>query len=173
MTGQMKSGLWSSITSMLPFGGGSKDKEDTAKKAHLPEGSSFVYDPELKKWVNKKGGPVAEKDDLVPPPIVPSSVSANPRAAKIAETPNSAPSPLPGQIDSTLVSDSGTKSSEKGNSSKKRSARSKYVDVMNPNASADSAPAVPQFGIMPPLQQSTSQPRMMVMMVRFSFSGCV
>lgn len=169
----MKSGLWSSITSMLPFGGGSKDKEETAKKAHLPEGSSFVYDPELKKWVNKKVAPVAGKDDLVPPPIVPSSVSANPSAAKIAETPNSAPSPLPGQIENPSVSDSGTKSSEKGNLSKKRSARSKYVDVMNPNASADAASAVPQFGIIPPLQQSTSQPKMMVMMVRLYFFGCV
>ncbi|KAK4701487.1 COPII coat assembly protein SEC16, partial [Phenoliferia sp. Uapishka_3] len=37
-------------------------------KANLGEGSSFVYDPQLKKWVNKKGGDTGAPLATAPPP---------------------------------------------------------------------------------------------------------
>ena len=59
------------------FGGGAK-KEDGSigepspnkpVKAKLGEASSFVYDPELKRWINKKAGAEnTEAKKATPPP---------------------------------------------------------------------------------------------------------
>ena len=48
----------------------SNDKEPKAKKAHLGEETSFYYDKELKRWVNKKAGDdgKAAAAPLPPPP---------------------------------------------------------------------------------------------------------
>src|SRR5437773_6875409 len=63
-------------------GSGSGAKKDSvepkATRANLGEASSFVYDPELKRWVNKKAGaeaPEAKKSAPPPPKSVPHSLS--------------------------------------------------------------------------------------------------
>ena len=50
--------------------GGKKDPNAAPGpiKAKLGEESSFYYDPELKKWVNKKGGPAAQSTSSTPLP---------------------------------------------------------------------------------------------------------
>jgi hypothetical protein len=55
------------------FGGGKKESVDMSQpnkpiKAKLGEASSFVYDPDLKRWVNKKGGDTAPTPSATPPP---------------------------------------------------------------------------------------------------------
>ncbi|RYP22134.1 hypothetical protein DL765_001893 [Monosporascus sp. GIB2] len=54
------------------FGGGKKEEQPSNKpiKAKLGEQSSFVYDPELKRWVNKKPGAenTPSKTSTPPPP---------------------------------------------------------------------------------------------------------
>ncbi|KAH8682816.1 Sec23-binding domain of Sec16-domain-containing protein [Tricladium varicosporioides] len=55
------------------FGGGKKESQDVSQpnkpiKAKLGEASSFYYDPELKRWVNKKGGDTAPTPTATPPP---------------------------------------------------------------------------------------------------------
>ncbi len=71
------------------FGSGAKKEGDTSQpnkpiRAKLGEESSFVYDPDLKRWVNKKGG--AEQTEArtatPPPPRMgpPRTASAGPRS---------------------------------------------------------------------------------------------
>ena len=147
--------------SVLGFGG-RKDGEEGPKKAHLPSGSSFHYDPVLKKWVNKNGGAEKPKEELAPPPIIP--VSTGPKTSHSTTTPtprnneklhNSMP----------LSSLNGTKevgSSVPDGKGKKRSARSKYVDVLNP----DSAPKTPSFmPSFPGSSGSGQKPKMMMNVV--------
>jgi hypothetical protein len=57
------------------FGGGAKkeEKADMSQpgkpiRAKLGEASSFYYDPELKRWINKKGGDTAPTPTATPPP---------------------------------------------------------------------------------------------------------
>ncbi|KAI6251230.1 COPII coat assembly protein sec16 [Erysiphe necator] len=57
------------------FGGGAKKSHEEVPlnkpiRAKLGEASSFVYDPELKRWVNKKAGPeqVGKNSSTPPPP---------------------------------------------------------------------------------------------------------
>ncbi|TVY40296.1 COPII coat assembly protein [Lachnellula subtilissima] len=63
-------------------------------RAKLGEASSFVYDPDLKRWVNKKGGDVAPTPTSTPPP--PRAVGP-PRTASVppASAPTSAPRAIP------------------------------------------------------------------------------
>jgi hypothetical protein len=82
------------------FGGSKKESADMGAqpnkpiKAKLGEASSFVYDPELKRWVNKKGGgestPTPSATPPPPPKGPPRTVSGPPGAG-----PTSAPRPLP------------------------------------------------------------------------------
>ncbi|KAI1337510.1 Sec23-binding domain of Sec16-domain-containing protein [Xylariaceae sp. FL0016] len=76
------------------FGGGGAKKEaaeqpNKAIKAKLGEASSFVYDPDLKRWVNKKPGAenIPAKTATPPPPRAGTSTPPPPSA------PTSAPSP--------------------------------------------------------------------------------
>lgn len=56
------------------FGGGKKEAADTPAhsnkpiRAKLGEASSFYYDPDQKRWVNKKGGDTAPTPSATPPP---------------------------------------------------------------------------------------------------------
>lgn len=94
------------------FGGGSKkEAQDTAAapnkpiKAKLGEASSFYYDPELKRWVNKKAGAddVQAKSSTPPPPrsAGPPRTSSAPMQAPpgasppTAGPPTSGPRPMP------------------------------------------------------------------------------
>ncbi len=49
-----------------------------AKKAHLGEETSFVYDKELKRWVNKKAGDTGSSASTPPPPPPARAQSASP-----------------------------------------------------------------------------------------------
>ena len=146
-------GLWSSITSILPFGVGIKDKDEGAKEMHLPQGSSFVYDPNLKKWVNKKGGIIEKEESLAPPPLIPEKLASS----------------LPNNDNQLLKS--GT-INEKG-SQKKRSARSKYVDVMNPTGTTTEMPTlVPQFTPSNKPNHEMMAVKIIITYFNFIFLGC-
>ncbi|KAF4627741.1 hypothetical protein G7Y89_g10412 [Cudoniella acicularis] len=74
------------------FGGGKKESQDMSQpnkpiKAKLGEASSFVYDPELKRWINKKGGDTAPTPTATPPP----PKAGPPRTASAMSAPTSAP----------------------------------------------------------------------------------
>ncbi|KAF1970100.1 hypothetical protein BU23DRAFT_557000 [Bimuria novae-zelandiae CBS 107.79] len=77
------------------FGGGKKDTNIPANKpikAKLGEENSFRYDPELKKWVNTKGGATeATKPIATPPP----PRSGPPSRAVSTQGPMGPPSSLP------------------------------------------------------------------------------
>ncbi|RYP72355.1 hypothetical protein DL769_004464 [Monosporascus sp. CRB-8-3] len=62
------------------FGGGKKEEQPSNKpiKAKLGEQSSFVYDPELKRWINKKpGAENTPAKTATPPPPRSTSASRN------------------------------------------------------------------------------------------------
>ncbi|WFD41490.1 hypothetical protein MPSI1_000119 [Malassezia psittaci] len=76
------------------------DKESKAKKAHLGEATSFYYDKELKRWVNKKAGddgqaapaalpppPKAKNTTKMPPTPAPTSSASDRSEASTAAAP--------------------------------------------------------------------------------------
>ncbi|KDN45951.1 hypothetical protein K437DRAFT_256366 [Tilletiaria anomala UBC 951] len=63
---------------------GKKEDAPKAKKAHLGEEKSFYYDPELKRWVNKKAGDSASKPATPPPP--PRSKAPSPASASMPDS---------------------------------------------------------------------------------------
>ncbi|KAJ3274528.1 vesicle coat component [Terramyces sp. JEL0728] len=146
-----------------PFSSKKTEEQPTVYKAHLPTGNPIVYDPVTKKWVKKDQlGKTETKQDsgTPPPPILPPSTAASevsgPPSVKASDSPISTPTGITPPISRS--------------STKKRGARSKYVDIINPN-SADSSPVVqsfvPQFDspigepkIMSP-KNSTAGPKMM------------
>lgn len=80
------------------FGGGAK-KEDMSQpapnkaiRAKLGEESSFVYDPDLKRWVNKKAGAEQTEAKTAAPP--PPRATGPPRTASAGPTSQSRP-PMP------------------------------------------------------------------------------
>ncbi|TFB04455.1 COPII coat assembly protein sec16 [Trichoderma ghanense] len=88
------------------FGGGKKEAASPGEasspgkpiKAKLGEASSFVYDPELKRWVNKKPGAeqVEAKAATPPPPKAsPRSVSGTPPLRQFTPPPAAGRSSLP------------------------------------------------------------------------------
>ncbi|KAI8905145.1 Sec23-binding domain of Sec16-domain-containing protein [Gorgonomyces haynaldii] len=90
------------------FGSFFGKKEDAVPKAHLPSGSSFYFDKDLNRWVNKNASASAEPEQKAAPPPVTTSAPASTNPSRTA-------SPMPGQP-------------------KKKGARSRYVDIMNPDA---------------------------------------
>ncbi|RYP48089.1 hypothetical protein DL768_005942 [Monosporascus sp. mg162] len=95
------------------FGGGKKEEQPSNKpiKAKLGEQSSFVYDPELKRWINKKPGAEntpaktatpppprstsASRNGTPPPSVPPVSHSAPPPGGP-SRSPSAAPPPPAG-----------------------------------------------------------------------------
>ncbi|KAI2643322.1 Sec23-binding domain of Sec16-domain-containing protein [Xylaria nigripes] len=84
------------------FGGGKKNTTEPPNKpikAKLGEASSFVYDPDLKRWVNKKPGAenTPSKTATPPPPRAastpPSSTSLAPPMSNTAPPPRPTPPP--------------------------------------------------------------------------------
>ncbi|KAG9228546.1 Sec23-binding domain of Sec16-domain-containing protein [Amylocarpus encephaloides] len=79
------------------FGGGKKEPTEMAAqpnktiRAKLGEASSFYYDPDLKRWVNKKGGDTAQTPSATPPP----PKAGPPRSASGSGPPMSAPTSSP------------------------------------------------------------------------------
>lgn len=77
--------------SWLPWKWGSKKEEPSTPgpvKAKLGEESSFYYDKELKRWVNKKGGDTGAAPAALPPPP-----SRAPSRAQTASPSQMAPPP--------------------------------------------------------------------------------
>lgn len=138
---------------------GSKNKDDTpgAKKAHLPSGSNFYYDEKLKKWVNKSStGEIQKEKELAPPPVA-GAISSH-AAQKLASTP--AGTPAPTALNSRNPSPMLPSNNGLSRPGKKRGARSKYVDTLNPNVVDEPSLTVqaftPNFG-------GQSQPKMLIM----------
>ncbi|PBP24867.1 COPII coat assembly protein SEC16 [Diplocarpon rosae] len=101
------------------FGGSKKETQDTGPapnkpiKAKLGEASSFFYDPELKRWVNKKAGAedTPAKSATPPPPRAPgpprtASAPLHPPAAMIPPRPIPTGSGAPQMLAQRAVSDS-------------------------------------------------------------------
>ncbi|KAJ2212267.1 hypothetical protein EV179_004818 [Coemansia sp. RSA 487] len=119
-------------------------------QANLGEESNFVYDPELKRWVDKNA-PDSQKDTGPPPPPPPSMMRFQPQSASVPPPPMSAGmGSRPGSVlpphPSTDPSRTGTPVSTLGSrtpsippppvsaggnqGAKRRGARAKYVNVM-------------------------------------------
>ncbi|KAI9808559.1 MAG: hypothetical protein M1825_003708 [Sarcosagium campestre] len=64
-------------------------------RAKLGEESSFYYDPELKKWVNKKGGSTPTAASATPPPPKGPSLRTNTTSSGASGTPPSSSAPPP------------------------------------------------------------------------------
>ncbi|KAL8674352.1 MAG: hypothetical protein Q9168_001212 [Polycauliona sp. 1 TL-2023] len=102
-----KSGWFGGVGGWL--GSGKKDddlsssQEPKAIKAKLGEESSFYYDKELKKWVNKKGpAPTASETSKAPPPRGPpsravSAAGGPPMSLSVSRTSTPPVPPLPSQ----------------------------------------------------------------------------
>jgi hypothetical protein len=144
--------LFKSITSVI-----SRKKEPVqqaggAVKAHLGEESSFYYDAEKKRWVNKNVScnhavcdiPVAHpackasaetEKELAPPPPPPSST---PFVLSRASTPAQTTS-IPSSISAGTPPLPPGSQSVGGRGGARRGARNRYVDIMNPNQSSASS----------------------------------
>jgi hypothetical protein len=123
-----------------------RKKSDTPApiKAILPVGTTFYFDETTKKWVNKNATASAEKEEtLAPPPIIPAKATAT--APMLVSNPSGMPPAPPTSAGSPMASYNtpiplgaitGSSDLTRAPSKKKRSARSKYVDIINPNATA-------------------------------------
>lgn len=147
------------------FGGWFKKDPNAAPgpiKAKLGEESSFYYDPELKKWVNKKAGPAeASKPMATPPPpksgppsrsvsntsapgimgppsSLPNAMSAPPSRAPTSNPPRSSSMPPPMSGPQSRASTPGIPSGDEG---------SKPPVLMPPNLSASGPPSRPSTGM--------------------------
>ncbi|KAI0531935.1 Sec23-binding domain of Sec16-domain-containing protein [Xylaria digitata] len=96
------------------FGGGKKDPAELPNKpikAKLGEASSFVYDPDLKRWVNKKPGAdnTPAKTATPPPPRAastpPTSTTSAPPIGLMAPPP-SRPIPTPVRLNKAISQES-------------------------------------------------------------------
>ncbi|WFD23431.1 hypothetical protein MEQU1_002121 [Malassezia equina] len=124
------------------------DKEGKASKAHLGEETSFYYDKDLKRWINKKAGDdgKAAPAALPPPPkaaakpATSSSEKQGPPASKEKEGDgaakgNTAPSGKTGEAgygDPPMRKPASSKASDRpptGGASKKRPLKSRYIVV--------------------------------------------
>jgi hypothetical protein len=134
-----RKGILSAIANLFYF---RKKDENQPVRVHLPSESNFYYDSNLNKWVNKKAGTISENDEtLAPPPIISNpTLASSDVALTSSDRKSSLSSPnnvlMPGAVPSTT---------NKGG--KRRTARSKYVDVINPNTTTNSGVAsfVPSF----------------------------
>ncbi|KAI1745845.1 Sec23-binding domain of Sec16-domain-containing protein [Xylaria scruposa] len=96
------------------FGGWFGGKKDTAElpnkpvKAKLGEASSFVYDPDLKRWVNKKPGAenTPAKAATPPPPRAASTPPTTTSASPMTIPPPSRPTPPPMTLKNAISTES-------------------------------------------------------------------
>jgi hypothetical protein len=147
-------GFFGSVFSLF---GGKKEEGEGPTKAHLPTGSSFYYDPDLKKWVNKKGGSEKAEEKLAPPPVITPAKQSNQQ-----DLPNG---PLNDGITPQKAIPDILPPTEGGKNTKRKGARSRYVDVMNPNSKESVMPALTS-GFMPSFQSATSNTQPQMMMVK-------
>ncbi|KAI9338587.1 Sec23-binding domain of Sec16-domain-containing protein, partial [Zopfochytrium polystomum] len=156
----------SGIFSFIPsFGWGSK-KEDKAavKVADLGEGNQLTFDPVQKRWVSKKtGAPVSATKDVPPPPMAsswsaPASRNVTPAPPVGTKPPLSSEDPTPARAASALPQLSGdadrlgstSSINSAGGGGRRRGARNKYVDIMNPGSTASPSPSVSALSFLPP-----------------------
>ncbi|KAJ3300223.1 hypothetical protein HK104_003137 [Borealophlyctis nickersoniae] len=191
------SGTYTSIVSVFNiFGRGKKDKTKAAEKpkdpgsgpvkANLGESSSFYYDPDKKKWVNKNSdGKEEEKKELPPPPMgrtlsAPGAPPPTPAGGNTPLPSRPASAAGPAFADSRLPSPGSTSAPSSpapeggpfgatpkraGGAASRRGARNRYVDVMNPDShkNAGSSTSVKSFipTIPTPDIAGGAQPRIM------------
>lgn len=135
------------ISAMTPswFGKGKgkgdekKDEASSSAQASMGKPNAMVFDKVLKRWVIP-GAPVEEAKVLAPPPMGGPSVPAN-SAASSAQN-SRANSPTPAHMSSGAPKSSAAYGTAlKRNGTGKRNARSKYVDILNPNSKSEVAVA--------------------------------
>ena len=158
------SGLYSFIRS-IPFF--RRNDSGNNKTANLGEQNSFVYDPVLKKWVNKAGGADDGKGDstpLAPPPMGGNASLSRSNSALSAygAAPPTTPTFPPISTDTSRTTSPMTDGGLRRASTtiRKKNPRNRYVDTLNP-ASADSSQpnnTLTQLtgAFIPPVQQFTS-----------------
>ena len=122
----------------------------------MPSGSKFYYDKDFKKWVNKDAGASSEETKpLAPPPIVTPSTSLTNKTPDISPPQPNVSSTHPTNQPVNSVSAVG----------KRKNARSRYVDVINPNATASEINSfVPSLTNVPSLSGGT-QPKIMMVCI--------
>lgn len=140
------SSIYKSIVSGInPLGwfgkGKGGEKEDGPnKQASMGKENAMVYDKELKRWI-MPGAPVEEIKAIAPPPMGGPAAPMNSLASSPSHSAQSSRSgsPSPGQINNGAQSGGSLGGSALGRrGTGKRNARSKYVDILNPNAKSAS-----------------------------------
>ncbi|KAF9945845.1 hypothetical protein BGZ72_000921 [Mortierella alpina] len=130
---ESKAGWWPKIAL---FGGEKRETTPKPVKANLGEESSFYFDKEQKRWVNKKGGAESSSAaEVLPPP--PRSLSAAPAAAGSGPSPVAGGPPAvsrgPPSSGGPIPPAGGPPGPRPGvGPAVRRGARAKYVDVLNP-----------------------------------------
>ncbi|KAJ3330394.1 hypothetical protein HDU76_005778 [Blyttiomyces sp. JEL0837] len=178
------SGFLSGFMPSLFFGGAKKDDKASVKKADLGEKTSLVFDPVLKKWIDPKSGSAPSETKEIPPPPMSTSFSA-PTSRQgtpmpLSKPPMSTP-PVPPNRPATTAPSLGNPNvsssapttaftspsldnpqfgalgaARVGSQAKRRGARNKYVDVMNPDGKAPATPSLAKSFIPTPGVQFVS-----------------
>ncbi|KAF9985353.1 vesicle coat component [Mortierella antarctica] len=129
-----KAGWWPKIAL---FGGEKRELTPKPVKANLGEESSFYFDKEQKRWVNKKGGSESSSTSEALPPPPKSGTPAAPAAAGSGPSPVAGGPPVmnrgPPSSGGPVPPAGGPPGPRPGaGSTARRGARAKYVDVLNP-----------------------------------------
>jgi hypothetical protein len=157
------SALWSSAASIFGKRPSTASKtESSAVTAKLGEENSFVYDNELKRWVNKKDVGSSSTTGAQSSTPAPPQMSAPPMA------PPSTPMALSAQVSRTTspmppMGDGINQLQPARSGTLRRNARSRYVDTLNPGSSNDSSSSIqnpqPQGGPVPRIMSPANSNR--------------
>ncbi|KAG9324600.1 hypothetical protein KVV02_004094 [Mortierella alpina] len=131
---ESKAGWWPKIAL---FGGEKRELTPKPVKANLGEESSFYFDKEQKRWVNKKGGSESSSTSEALPPPPKSGTPAASAAASSGPSPVAGGPPVmnrgPPSSGGPVPPAGGPPGPRPGaGSTARRGARAKYVDVLNP-----------------------------------------
>ncbi|KAF9114513.1 hypothetical protein BGX30_006573 [Mortierella sp. GBA39] len=130
--GDDSKGWWPKINL---FGGEKREGTPKPVKANLGEESSFYFDKEQQRWVNKKGGSETSSvaEALPPPPMSRTATPASISSPAAGGPPSlSRGPPSTGGSSPAMGGPPGLKPAGAG-SAARRGARSRYVDVLNTN----------------------------------------
>ncbi|KAG0250395.1 hypothetical protein BGZ95_007212, partial [Linnemannia exigua] len=131
---ESKGGWWPKINI---FGGEKREGTPKPVRANLGEESSFYFDKEQQRWVNKKGGSETSSvaEALPPPPMSRTATPASMSSPAAGGPPalNRGGPPSTGGSSPAMGGPPGLKPAGATGSTARRGARSRYVDVLNTN----------------------------------------
>ena len=168
-----KSSLISMISSPFtwlsrrPTGNSGGAAKPESSQANLGKQNSMIYDKNLKRWI-VPGAPVEEKKDLPPPPPMGSSGLFQVNLGSVGSMPPSSPA-LDSRSQSPAIGSSAPSTPNllgRSSTTVRKSARSKYVDILNPD-SAMSTSSVNSF--IPTPQFSGSDSKFTVLLINLAF----